>query len=405
MLEMKRNLWVLTVLLSGAICRGVVVEPEARTEYEVVRNEVFLENAGGMPALCRAGNGELLFAHATYWEPVPTGGVIKLMRSSDEGRTWSKPTIVVRSKADDWNVTFWSGLHLMSDGSLILTYTQHHWPMRKDVPADWLNPLKVNPLKVWDMSSPDRKCEAYIIHSVDHGRTWSEPVRIMPENNCWAFGRPVNAKDGSVLVPLIPQLPDPIQWCSAVTRSCDNGKTWSKPWNIADGPVGYNEVTLGVAQNGDIVAIFRDAIHGPRRQFRQAISTDNGKTWPEPKLIEIWGKMPDILVLPSGRMLLAVGSLDCMDGSLAFKGPPNSTYAGLFISDDNGKTWKRDVLLVTPELENLIPFDVPVMTLLKNGNILTIFFAADRRYLGKPLSGWCEGNHYVINELAPTKKN
>jgi hypothetical protein len=274
--------------------------------------------------------------------------------------------------------------------------------MHKNVNPEWLNPLKVCPSKVWNMESPNRKIEAYIIRSTDHGRKWSEPIHIMPEKNCWAFGRPVTAKDDSVLVPLIPQLPEPTQWCSAVTRSTDNGKTWSKPWHIADGPEGLNEVTLGAAKNGDIVAIFRDVTHGPRRQFRQAISTDNGKTWPEPTLIEMWGKMPDMLVLPSARMLLLVGSLDCMDGSDMFKGPPDSTYVGLFISDDNGKTWRRDVLLMSPDLKNIIPFDAPEMLLLKNGNILTLSFAGDRKHLKSPLTGWCEGMHYVINELAPT---
>jgi len=293
----------------------------------------------------------------------------------------------------------------MPDGSLILTYTQHYWPMRKDVPAEWLNPLKVDPTKVWDMTSPARKYEACIIRSTDNGKAWSEPVRIMPDSNCWAFGRPVTAKDGSVLVPLIPQLPEPAQWCSAIVRSIDNGKTWSKPWNIADGPLGFNEVTLGVANNGDIVAIFRDTIAGPRRQFRQAISIDNGKTWSEPKLIDIWGKMPDMLTLPSGRMLLMVGSLDCMDGGLAFTGPPNSSYAGLFISDDNGKTWKRDVLMLAQDLKNLYPFDSPVMVLLKNGNILATSHTADRSYRDGPLFGWRDGLHCVINELAPTRKN
>ena len=58
-------MWILVVLLSGAICQAVVVDPNAKTEYKVVRIETLVENVGGMPALCRAGSGELLFGYAT----------------------------------------------------------------------------------------------------------------------------------------------------------------------------------------------------------------------------------------------------------------------------------------------------------------------------------------------------
>lgn len=400
-MKMKKSLWILIVLLSWAICQAVVVDPEARTEYKVVRIGTLVENVGcWWPSLCRAGNGDLLFGYNEQWYPPPKRSFLKLMRSADEGRTWSEPTVIVRSEVAGWNIVSWSGLHLMPDGSLIYTYTKHRYPRHKDASAD-----EINPKKLWDLNSPDRKYEAYIIRSTDHGRTWSEPVQIMPESNCWAFGRPVTAKDGSVLVPLIPVVTESAQFCSAYVRSTDSGKTWSEPVTIAGGPAGYTEVTLGVAKNGDIVAILRDIDAGPRRQFRQAVSKDNGMTWSEPKLIEIWGKMPDILVLPSGRMLLSVGSLDCMDGSLAFKGPQNSSYAGLFISDDNGKTWKRDVLLLSQDMENLIPFDSPAMILLKNENILVVTRTADRRLADRPLFAWCEGYHHVINELAPVRKN
>jgi hypothetical protein len=401
MFRVNRCLCILLVLLSAVICRAVVVDPNAKTEYKVVRIETLVENVGcWWPSLCRAANGDLLFGYNEQWKPPPKCSFLKLMRSADEGRTWSEPTIIVRSKVPGRNIVSWSGLHLMPDGSLIFTYTKHYYPRRKDASAD-----EINPKKLWDLNSPARKYEAYIIRSSDNGRTWSEPVRILPDSNCWAFGRPITAKDGSVLVPLIPVVTEPAQFCSAYVRSTDSGKTWSDPVTIAGGPAGYTEVTLGAAKNGDIVAILRDIDAGPRRQFCQAVSKDNGKTWSEPKLIDVWGKMPDILVLPSGRMLLAVGSLDCMDGSIVFKGPLNSSYAGLFISDDNSQTWKRDVLMLSQDMENLIPFDSPAMVLLKNENILVVTRTADRRLADRPLFAWAEGYHHVINELAPAKTN
>ena len=59
-----------------------------------------------MPGLCRAGNGDRIFVHSTVWKPFPTGGVIKLLRSRDEGETWSAPKSILCSKRPEWNVTF-----------------------------------------------------------------------------------------------------------------------------------------------------------------------------------------------------------------------------------------------------------------------------------------------------------
>ncbi len=40
------------------------------SSYEVVRSRVVVEHPGGMPAFCQAGNGDLLLAYATNWQPI-----------------------------------------------------------------------------------------------------------------------------------------------------------------------------------------------------------------------------------------------------------------------------------------------------------------------------------------------
>lgn len=393
------SLILLILLISSAA--AVVVDFAAPIQYQVVDARLFLENAGGMPALCRAKNGDLLFTFATHWEPAPSGGVIKLMRSTDEGKMWSRPKTIVTPKADGWSTQLWSGLHLLPDGSLMLSYAQHYVPLKPGV-----SPSEQNPGAIYAFGSDDQQAEGYVMRSRDHGKTWAPAVRIARGlKSCTAMGRPVTARDGSVLVPAIG--PDPggaTNSASLFVRSRDNGRTWGDPEVIAGGPLGFNEVSLGVALNGDIIAVLRDVDAGPRRLFRQTVSHDNGKTWEKPWETNLYGKMPDVLVLPTGRMLLAVGSVDCMDGNLVFSGPPNSSYAGLFLSDDNGHTWRRDVLFITPNLSQLIPFDSPVLAALSKGRILAISLCADRKYQGDPLMGWTRGMHYVINELAPRKE-
>ncbi len=402
------NLWLglatLTLLLAATVCLAVVVDPQADTQYRVTEVRTLLKNGSGCPALCRAANGDLLFAYSTVWEMMPPGGVVKLMRSSDEGQTWSAPQIVARPFDEHWGIQMWNGLHLMPDGSLIMAYTQQYVPKRPNPPPDAVSPPQIYDL--WSEETTDRwRTKPYLIRSVDNGRTWSQPVRLAPElPNCWVGSRPVTASDGSVLVPVIPSEYHPLTQESAFVRSTDNGKTWGPHETIAGGPLGFNEVTLGVAQNGDIIAILRDANAGPRRQFRQTVSHDNGYTWEEPWLIQLWGKMPDMLTLPSGRILLGVGSVDLLDGEEAWSGPANSSYAGLFISDDNGKTWQRDVMFLTEDLYQQVPFDSPVMALLRNGEILVVHVALNRAYRGRPLFSYAEGLDYVINFLTPTHR-
>lgn len=363
--------------------------------YESDAGRVLIEHPGGMAALCRAANGDLLLAHSTVWEPFPPGSVIKLMRSTDDGKTWSRPRVIVRPDSPSCSAKSWASLALMQDGSLIFSYYRTCASRLPNVPKD-----ETRPIKIWDLDSVKRK--SFVIRSADHGRTWSQPVELCPElDRCQAMGRPLITANGDVILPLIPfvNIDDKTYPASGFVRSTDGGKTWRPLEIIANGPDGYNEVTLGLAKNGDIIAILRDRLTGPRRVFWQTISHDNGRSWQQPWKTDLIGKMPDMLTLPCGRMLLAVGSLDCMDGSFAFTCQPGTSYAGLVYSDDNGKTWQKDLILPSPDPANIVPFDAPLLALLRNGDIMALNCAYDKRYKDDPLCGWTRGFHYVLNTV------
>lgn len=387
---------LIALLVAFTSCSSAVdVNTKAETLYKVVSSRILIENPGGMPAMCRAANGDLLLAYATMWEGYPAGGVIKLMRSTDEGKTWSHPRTIVWPKTVVWSTQTWSGLHLMPDDSLILSFTHIYTPRRQNVPID-----EARPQKIWKDSGAILL--PHVVRSTDHGRTWSKAVRVAPKiKRCYAMGRPLTAKNGDVLVPLIPFLPVDVHAypASGFVRTSDNGKTWGPLEIIAGGPDAYSEVTLGLAKNGDIVAVLRDRESGPYRLFWQTVSHDNGRTWQKPWKTNIIGKMPDMLTLPSGRLLMAVGSVDCFDGGDIWKGQPGSSYAALFYSDDNAATWNKDAILVSPDPLNLVPFDAPELAHLKNGDILVLTCASDRKFKDHPLSGWTLGQHFVLNVI------
>lgn len=364
------------------------------TDYKVVSSQIVVKNPGGMPSLCWAGNGDLLLAYTTNWQPIPpSGGTLKLMRSKDEGRSWSEPRIIVYPKTTDkWSVHIWSGMHLMPDSSLILTYGQNF---------------------------SENLAEAYIIRSIDDGKTWGKPARVADEEVDWdgekirplfteGFGNPVTTHFGEVLIPIGVRKGDK-GWLSAKAaafiRSTDIGKSWQKLEFIVTGDKKFSETTFVLAKNGDIIANIR--CDTDRRVLYQSISHDNGYTWEEVKKTitvgdvrdYILGKMPDMLTLSSGRILIGVGSVNVMDGSDVWSGGDGASYAGLYFSDNNGKTWHPDVLFTSADPENLVPYDSPQLVQRKNGDILALSIQMDRRGKDKSDSGWTGGSHYVINVI------
>jgi BNR repeat protein/pectate lyase-like protein len=377
----------------GTFLSGSIFLKSNVTLYRVVASRILVEHPGGMPALCWAGNGDLLLAYATNWQPIPpAGGTVKLIRSKDGGKTWSQPKIIVHPKdPEKWSIHMWSGLHRMPDGSLILYYGQNR---------------------------SEEVTEAYVIRSVDHGKTWSGPIRLADEKVTWdgktlqvpfteGFGRGVLAPNGDFLAPIGARREGGFGGtkASAFVRSSDGGNTWDPLEFIATGNKKFSETTLGRAGD-DLIAIIR--CDTTRRQLWQSVSHDNGKTWSTPvlgvatndKRDYLHGKMPDLLTLPSGRLLLAVGSVDTMDGGELRLG---KSFSGLYISDDHGKTWRRDVMFPSADPSNMIPYDSPVLLKGNDDEILALSVQTVWRSKSDPRSGWTMGSHYVLHAIREVK--
>ena len=343
--------------------------------------------------MCRASNGDLLLAHATNWQPIPpSGGTVKLMRSADGGITWSIPEVIIRPEdPQKCSVHMWSGLHLMPDNSIILTYGQNF---------------------------SESRAKAYVMHSFNHGKSWSDPVRLAKEKILFkgkkidvpfteGFGRAVTANNGDVLVPIGVRLEGGFYGtkASAFVRTTDSGKTWGPLEFIATGPKKFSETSLGVTTTGKILAIIR--CDTTRRVLWQSFSDDHGRTWSKPTITKaqlddrdyVHGKMPDMLCLPTGQILLAVGSIDVGDGSEIWKSAHGSSYSGLYVSDDDGLTWKRDSIFPSVEPERLIPYDSPVLAIGIDGTILALSVQYDRRTKSNPLAGWTMGSHLVLHTI------
>lgn len=114
-------------------------------------------------------------------------------------------------------------------------------------------------------------------------------------------------------------------------RSTDEGKTWSVPWTVLDTPEDDRDPSICCLPDGTLLCnFFTYGLYGEVNTCLTR-SIDNGKTWSEPEiLLPGYATSTPIRRLRSGRLVLLV--------YYAQSGEKRA-FAGACLSDDNGKTW------------------------------------------------------------------
>lgn len=220
-----------------------------------------------MPSSCIAPNGDVLLAMGH-----------RLVRSSDKGRTWTKPEALpdrLGTVTDYGNTIFRT-----SHGRLIAQLYQDRTPTRK-VP------------------------EIHLVESTDSGHTWSDPqpASVAPDwpaipASLVPYGPLLETADGTLVRFLLGNAGEGSQFKNVVTwsathckafaiRSTDAGKSWSRPIEIDQpswsgqprgsipGSLDLTEPT-GVAIGNQITVLVRP-VYSP--YMWQCWSNDAGATW------------------------------------------------------------------------------------------------------------------------------
>ncbi|MAV38152.1 MAG: hypothetical protein CMJ59_22160 [Planctomycetaceae bacterium] len=387
------GLWLATVSVSGTRAPA--------HEYRVARTVVVADEVACMPAMSRAPNGDLVVLYSMQWEPFPWGDLLKTVVSKDGGATWSRPRVIWRP--DDPRVTFQVGnaMQVLSNGDLIAIVKCWVVPKREGV-----TPAETRPAQIYDTrelqvntTHPDTpyglkesrtRPELWLLRSRDSGRSWiRKPLNIRHSR----FGRPIETADGRLLMPMF-------GW---YLQSRDFGQTWGDPQWF--GTPFDKEVNLVQTLKGALFTVMRqNGELGSRRVFGTTRSNDGGATWSKWRLLGVRGKMPDLLVLPSGRILMAVGFEGVTDGSEFYRRGDRNSFATLFYSDNAGRTWQRDTPLAPVQAgTSVLPADNPCMVPLKDGNIFVVVQAHDRRARG-PLVGYSTGLSLIGNLIEPANR-
>ena len=270
---------------------------------------------GWVGDLVRLKNGDLLFSHsAGYWHvsfatpvvlnanlvesykkagldlnfPAPTGGRIMACRSSDQGKTWSKPELVYDGKLDAGP----SATCVTSKGTVIqIINVQASWYGFPKAPTGH---QKLNTQQLY-------------IRSTDHGRTWSKPRQLKSSGTYYTRGRSriLQLPDGGLLWMCYDMNEGGSLLDGTIHRSDDDGKTWRIVSIIRRRkPTGDRFNAKNLVVSGDVDRFLQ--LGSPRDD--QWINTDEG----------------DLGRLSSGRLVLIVRP----DG-------------GTLVSDDQASTWKQ----------------------------------------------------------------
>ena len=170
----------------------------------------------------------------------------------------------------------------------------------------------------------------YISRSEDNGATWSTSLAKVDGQESWnvasPFGKMVTLRDGTVIMSYYDSS------TSFLIRSHDGGRTWVAPVTIATG--GYNETAICDLGDGRLLVVMRD---NDEAGMYQSDSEDGGYTWSEPRRLTGPAEHPgDVIRLQDGRLLLTYGRRLVPWG-----------VQGM-LSTDDGRTWDENnkVLLV-----------------------------------------------------------
>ncbi len=312
-------------------------------------HQVVTKGLGYFPVAIKLKNGDVLAVIRGGAAHIGVKGRLDLIRSTDGGKTWSKPWTVVDDQFDDRN----PALGQLQDGTIVLAYAilsgyDESGLRLKGGRSDW----------IFD--------GVYLKFSKDNGKTWSKPTRDPAIHAFYAgkgqvspYGKIVQLPDGTVLMAVYFEFFDDRGNESFLFRSKDNGKTWGEPVRLG---AHYNETGIARLRNGRLLAAMRSEKGG---SIAITESADDGRTWSKPVQITANNEHPaDLIQLQDHRVLMVFGE----------RNAPRGVHA--MISPD-GRVWDQSKQIVLADDAPNSDCGYPSSVEAAKGKIMTIYYQVD----------------------------
>ena len=337
-----------TALTAGATPLGASPDwPDALDGTPVFQRETGGFECYRIPAMVRAGDGSLLAfaearrAHGKKFCADDASIDLVMRRSTDNGKTWSKMSTVLKGDPEGQNVGATRGNAV----PIVVTQGKHKG--------------RIVLLTTWNKEGDSSQRRPFVQYSDDHGRTWSKAKDIteevkpnLPKEGWYATGpqHGIEIKNGDHAGRLVAgvNFEGPR---GGLIYSDDGGETWTRG---AEAPAPsdadhFSEVGVEETADGSLIAIGRtrkgEKDESTRKYSRAvAVSRDGGKTFDS----RSFTFQEDLVTTPEvqGSIVNVDQAAGRAGDRLIYAAPQHGNLRkdlGLFVSDDGGTSWKHAV--------------------------------------------------------------
>ncbi len=250
-----------------------------------------VKGQGFFPVALRLADGRLAAVLRGGAPHIGLAGRLDIVFSTDDGRTWTAPSLVVDGPLDDRNPAFGQA----ADGSLVVGYWECGY---YDASGQWAP------------NAPTAKARTLATRSTDGGKSWTtpEPIDLPGLKFGSPYGRILTMPDQTMLMNVYGVIEGGSHDSSLLFCSKDHGKTWTRHSVIAAD--GFNETGLARLNDGTLAAALRhdQRAGGPGENVWIALSKDKGLTWSAPVSLTPDRVHPaDLVVMRDGRLALVAG--------------------------------------------------------------------------------------------------
>ncbi len=328
----------------------------------------------GWPTLCRRANGELLVVCSGGREShICPFGRVDLIRSYDNGDSWSLERTIVDGPIDDRD----AGIMETARGTLLVTTFSslaYEPQLQKAITTAATKKPSMSPQQLAKWQGVQRRLSdgqhaqqlgCWMLRSEDGGLHWSPAYRV-PLNSPHG---PTQLRDGSLFYAGV-ALWEPGRPVGT-TRSEDEGRTWTPlaklPAREGDDPSQYHELHAVEAADGRIIVQIRNHNPANKNETLQTHSTDGGMTWATPYPSGVWGMPSHLLRLSDDRLLMTYG----------YRRAPLGNQAR--ISSDHGQTWSEPIIIQGTATSGDLGY--PSSAEVSPGKVVTVWY---ERLAGNP---------------------